>query len=290
MNGIRSLTALLFGFAMVCGAQPSDSAHRASNGPVVIEIPQGSFIAGSNRKEREYAYTLDERAYGHNNTRKWEWYENERELQAVEIKSFKITKNLITNAQYAAFIRATGHRPPGVDRKTWKSYGLIHPYQRSRRHAWRDGVVPKGRENHPVVMVSFQDAMAYAGWLSKQTGHTWRLPRELEWEKAARGVDGSWFPWGNTFEATLANRHDKGPFDTLPVGRFPKGASPYGLLDGAGQVFEWTEAVPGKKRAIVKGGSWDDRGCGICRPAARHTRPMAIKHILIGFRLVLVRD
>ena len=286
ISDIKFLTALVLNLAIVCGAQPAASSHKAAIGPAVIEIPQGGFIAGSNREEREYAYTLDERAYGHNNTRKWEWYENERARQVLETKSYKITKNLITNARYAAFIHATGHRPPDVDRKTWEGYGLIHPFQRSRRHAWKDGRVPKGRENHPVVMVSFQDAMAFAGWLSSQTGHTWRLPSELEWEKAARGIDGKWFPWGNTFEATLANSHDEGPFDTLPIGSFPKGASPYGLLDVAGQVFEWTEPVPDKKRVIVKGGSWDDRGCGICRPAARHTRPMAIKHILIGFRLV----
>ena len=286
ISDIKSLTALVLSLAIVCVAQPADSAHKGATGPALIEIPEGSFIAGSNREEREYAYTLDERAYDHNNTRKWEWYENERNRQVLETKSYKITKNLITNAWYAAFIQATGHRTPNVDRKTWKGYGLIHPYQRSRRHAWKDGYVPQGRENYPVVMVSFQDAMVYAEWLSKQTGHIWRLPRELEWEKAARGVDGRWFPWGNTFEATLANSHDKGPFDTLPIGSFPEGASPYGLFDVAGQVFEWTEAVPNKNRAIVKGGSWDDRGCGICRPAARHTRPMAIKHILIGFRLV----
>ena len=72
------------------------------------------------------------------------------------------------------------------------------------------------------------------------------------------------------------------------MGRFPEGASPYGLLDAAGQVFEWTAtpASGGAKRFVVKGGSWDDSGCGICRPAARHSRPGALKHILIGFRLV----
>jgi formylglycine-generating enzyme required for sulfatase activity len=72
----------------------------------------------------------------------------------------------------------------------------------------------------------------------------------------------------------------------MAVGTFPLGASPFGLLDAAGQVFEWTGTAKGKTRYLVKGGSWDDKGCGICRPAARHSRPAAIKHILIGFRLV----
>jgi formylglycine-generating enzyme required for sulfatase activity len=73
----------------------------------------------------------------------------------------------------------------------------------------------------------------------------------------------------------------------MPVGRFPLGASPFGVLDAAGQVFEWTADAAGERRYVVKGGSWDDKGCGICRPAARHSRPAAIKHILIGFRLVV---
>ena len=83
-----------------------------------------------------------------------------------------------------------------------------------------------------------------------------------------------------------ARGHDAGPFDTLPVGTFPQGASPFGMLDAAGQVFEWTATETDAGRAIVKGGSWDERGCGVCRPAARPSRPTEIKHILNGFRLV----
>ncbi|KAA3629191.1 MAG: hypothetical protein DWQ09_02725 [Proteobacteria bacterium] len=77
-----------------------------------------------------------------------------------------------------------------------------------------------------------------------------------------------------------------GPFDTVPVGRYPRGASPFGLSGVAGQVYEWTAMPAGPGRALVKGGSWDDRGCGVCRPAAGHGRPVALKHVLIGFRLV----
>ena len=72
----------------------------------------------------------------------------------------------------------------------------------------------------------------------------------------------------------------------MPVGSIPTGASPFGLLDAAGQVFEWTDTPAGAGRYLVKGGSWDDRGCGVCRPAARHGRPGGIKHILVGFRLI----
>ena len=256
--------------------------------PEVVPIPAGAFITGSDRAEREAAYRLDERAYGHSRTREWKWYENEAARHSETVPAYAITRSLITNAQYAPFVAMSGHRAPEVDPETWRSYKLIHPYERTRKFAWTGDHPPKGREDHPVVMVSHADARAYAAWLSEASGRSWRLPTELGWEKAARGTDGRRFPWGETWDPARLNSHDQGPFDTLPVGRFPGGASPFGLLDAAGQVFEWT-ATPaggGAGRFIVKGGSWDDSGCGICRPAARHGRPRDIKHILIGFRLV----
>lgn len=254
--------------------------------PETVEIAAGSFVRGSDRAEREAAYRLDERAYGHSITRKNEWYESEFARGEVDNPAFRMTRTPITNRQYAAFVRATGHRSPDVDPATWRAYGLIHPYSRTRRHAWRQAAPPPGRDDHPVVLVSHRDARAYAIWLSRTTGSRWRLPSELEWEKAARGPDGRRFPWGDSFDPKLANSADLGPFDTVPVGSFPGGVSPYGLLDAAGQVFEWTLSGARTGRFIVKGGSWDDKGCGICRPAARHSRPETLKHILIGFRLV----
>ena len=254
--------------------------------PATVRVPAGPFVAGSDRAEREAAYRLDEAAYGHGRTREWRWYESERRRTRIETAAYAITETPITNAQYGAFVAATGHPPPDVDAGTWASYKLIHPYGRTRRFAWTGGRPPKGRADHPVVLVSFDDARAYAAWLTQRTGSRWRLPGEEEWEKAARGADGRRFPWGDAFDAKRLNSHDRGPFDTVPVGRFPGGASPFGLLDAAGQVFEWTATGAGPGRVIVKGGSWDDSGCGVCRPAARHSRPRHLKHILIGFRLV----
>ena len=256
--------------------------------PALVEVPAGPFVAGSDDAEREYGYRLDEAAYGHSRTRERGWYDRERPRGPLSLGRFLITRTLITNAQYAAFVEATGYRAPDVDPEIWKGYRLIHPYARTRRHAWAEGRPPPGRETHPVVLVSHGDAVAYAGWLKSQTGRPWRLPTELEWEKAARGPEGRIFPWGDEFDPARLNSHDSGPFDTLPVGSFPAGASPYGLLDAAGQVFEWTASPGNPGRFLVKGGSWDDSGCGICRPAARHGRPADIKHILIGFRLVVV--
>jgi len=254
--------------------------------PAVVSVPPGPFIAGSDATEREYAYRIDAVAYGRSVTREQGWYEGERTRGFAETGAYAITVTPITNRQYAAFIAATGHSAPDVDRETWKSYGLIHPYARTRRFAWAKGKPPPGREDHPVVLVSQVDASAYAAWLTHVTGQNWRLPGELEWEKAARGTDGRYFPWGNEFDPGRLDSHDAGPFDTVPVGSYPAGASPFGLLDAAGQVFEWTATTDGPGRAIVKGGSWDDKGCGICRLAARHSRPVNLKHILIGFRLV----
>lgn len=261
-------------------------AGGANPVPETVSIPAGPFIQGSDRAEREAAYQLDEKAYGHSATRNNKWYESEFSRQEAELPAFEIMTQLVTNRQYHYFIEATGRPAPDVDPETWRGYGLIHPYERTRRHAWANGEIPDGRDDHPVVMVSHKDAEAYANWLSEQTGLKWRLPTEAEWEKAARGTEGLMFPWGAEYDPELLNSHDSGPFDTVPVGSFPRGASPFGIMDPAGQVFEWTATAANNGRWIVKGGSWDDKGCGVCRPAARHSRPENIKHILVGFRLV----
>ncbi len=254
--------------------------------PDTVIVPAGSFVRGSDRAERQAAYALDERAYGHSATRRGRWYDSEFKRGGITLTGFRITRGVITNRQYAAFVAATGQAAPDVSRKTWKSYRLNHPYSRTGRHAWTGNRPPAGREDHPVVLVSHLDARDYAKWLGGLTKRVWRLPSEAEWEKAIRGVDGRHFPWGDAFDPKRLNSADKGPFDTVPVGAFPGGAGPFGLLDGAGQVFEWTSTLQGAARFIVKGGSWDDKGCGVCRPATRHGRPTEIKHILIGFRLI----
>jgi formylglycine-generating enzyme required for sulfatase activity len=259
---------------------------RAFDAPPTVAVPAGPFIAGSDAAEREMAYRLDEAAYGHGATRTGHWYDGERPRATMETAAFAIPVTPITNADYAAFVRDTGHPAPEVDEATWRGYSLAHPFERTRRHAWAGGSPPAGRARHPMLLVSHADAEAYAAWLGAKTSQRWRLPTELEWEKAARGADGRAFPWGDRFEPARLNSHDAGPFDTLPVGSFPAGASPYGALDMAGQVFEWTATPADGGRFLVKGGSWDDKGCGVCRPAARHARPAALKHILIGFRLV----
>ncbi len=279
MEGTRALWAVLLVLAA-----PAPAADLVS--PETVLVQAGPYLTGSDRAEREAAYRLDETAYGHSVTRRDRWYENEPARQPRTLPAYRVMRAPVINAQYAVFVAETGRRAPDVDAGTWAGYRLVHPYARTRRHAWQGGSPPPGRDRHPVVMVSHDDALAYAAWLGRKTGIAWRLPSEAEWEKAARGADGRMFPWGDRFDPAALNSADAGPFDTVPVDRNVEGASVYGMVDAAGQVFEWTATQGRPGRFVVKGGSWDDKGCGVCRPAARHTRPAAIRHILIGFRLV----
>jgi formylglycine-generating enzyme required for sulfatase activity len=130
----------------------------------------------------------------------------------------------ITNAQYAAYARAKG---------------ITHPVS-----DWETKI------DHPVVNVSWQDAMAYCDWLNElrkdeiPPGLVLRLPTEAEWEKAARGPEGLVYPWGNDFDASKGNVDNAGKNDTTPVGAYsPQGDSPYGVADMAGNVWEWTRSL-----------------------------------------------
>ena len=124
------------------GGAGAEEAGREIPVPTTVAIPAGDFVAGSDRDEREAAYALDEAAYGHSTTRQGQWYEGERKRGRHETGPYRITVTPITNAEYAAFVARTGHRAPDVDPETWAGYGLIHPFQRTRRHAWSEGRPP----------------------------------------------------------------------------------------------------------------------------------------------------
>lgn len=139
----------------------------------------------------------------------------------------------------------------------------------------------------PVVGVSSSDATAYAQWRSQVDGTTVRLPTEEEWEKAARGADGRPFPWGEHFDPALCHMRQSiaGAPRLLPVGSFPEDRSPYGLVDVAGGVREWTTSVFAGERRVVRGGSWASDAQG-CRLASRGGLPEDSKDATVGFRLV----
>lgn len=142
--------------------------------------------------------------------------------RVVHLDAFYLDRMPVTNAQFHKFVSVTGYRPTDPNAHRF----LAH---------WQGGQVPSGLENHPVANVSRWDAAAYSAWAGK------RLPTEAEWEKAARGTDGRRFPWGRA-EPGLSNANfGKKYGGTTPVGQFQDGASPYGILDLAGNTWEWCE-------------------------------------------------
>lgn len=173
------------------------------------------------------------------------WFEDERPAHRVDLPTFFIDRYEVTHFQYRQFIDATGHSPPAP---------------------WENGSFPAGEERLPVVQVSFYDAQAYCHWAGK------RLPTEEEWEKAARGVNGLTYPWGEVFDPKKANVGGNRP-NRLPVGTFAQGASPYGAEDMIGNVWEWTDSLyrpyngnayksPNFERnlRVIRGNSWSSIG------------------------------
>ncbi len=158
------------------------------DGKEYVHIPAGEFTMGS----REDSDTPSRKVY---------------------LDGFYISRNPVTNAEYHAFVEATGHRRP---------------------EHWQGGIYPAWAADNPVVYVSWHDAAAYCRWARG------RLPTEAEWEKAARGTQERRYPWGNTFDPTRCNSRESGIKDSTAVGTYsPSGDSSYGVSDMAGNVWEW---------------------------------------------------
>ncbi len=198
----------------------------------------------------------------------------------VRLKPFYIAATETTNAQYARFLKATGHPKPLY----WEDKNLNAP-------------------NQPVVGVTWDEAVAFCRWLTRVTGVAHRLPTEAQWEAAARGgLTGQPYPWGSEApDAGGGYRANYRPNDfaddgfamSAPVGSFPPNG--YGLVDMAGNVSEWcqdryvplrTEGPfkPGVLR-LLKGGSWASRARDL-RAAARQSAPPHYADGYIGFRVV----
>ena len=266
-----------------------------------VFVPEGDFIAGSDRAERDYGYEISaaavaqtpaETAQAEQRLRDRRWFEFEASRQTQTLPAFCVQANLITQQDYAQFVAATGHRDPGISEAEYQAQGfLVHPYEDVVPYLWTDGSFPEDRANHPVVLISYDDALAYAEWRGQQAGVTYRLPTAAEWEKAARGTDGRYFPWGNDWQPDATHWAQSDPYSTSAIARYPLSRSPYGAEDMAGNVFEFTATLRerrGTAVAVMKGCSWDDLP-GFCRAAYEHTRPLTSRHILFGFRLVLAQ-
>ena len=198
----------------------------------------------------------------------------------VTLPTYYIDKYEITVRQYKHFLDSTGRLPPGDPR-----FPEVYP--------WAQGEEPPGDiMDHPVIYISWFDANDYCAWVGK------RLPSEAEWEKAARGEDDRYWPWGNRLISRKANVREYGARGTLPVGSFSEGLSPYGVYDMAGNVAEWVSdwynAYPGSQlkrmafgtvNKVIRGGSWNLPGDPYSRVTHR-TRSMSPKkqHRSIGFR------
>lgn len=243
-----------------------ESTAQAGALPDMIVIPAGEFLMGSPEDGLSY--------------------DDEHPQRLVYLAPFSIDRHEVTNAQYRHFVDGTGHPPPS--------------HLTPQFNLWNQTAPLPGSEQHPVVNVSWYDAAAYCQWQKK------RLPTEAEWEKAARGTDGRRYPWGmgwdnfssnsasywagHTIEfkdgaawksfwmagdgARMSQEHGlKGEVLTLPIGTFPQGASPYGLLDMTGNAAEWVQdwyepysylnaplsdpqGPNGKLLKVVRGGSW----------------------------------
>jgi formylglycine-generating enzyme required for sulfatase activity len=186
------------------------------------------------------------------------------EEEERQLPEFWIDKTPVTNAEYARFVAATDRVPPD--------------------HWERSKDPPNDIADHPVTYVSWHDARAYAKWAGK------RLPTEEEWEKAARGTDGRGYPWGEWAEGR-SNTVETGIGTTSTVGQFsPKGDSPYGLQDAAGNVWEWTASEYAPEYApagrVLRGGSFGYYRDG-ARCACRGCDDPFDRYGSQGFRLVV---
>jgi formylglycine-generating enzyme required for sulfatase activity len=255
--------------------------------PNFIAIPAVPFRMGT--PERDLSPLA--KAYG--GTR--ESYREESPQYTVTLPAFEIAATPVTNALYARFVAATSAPPPIT---------------------WRGTEPPADLLDHPVVDVSWHDARAFCMWLTdegrttkdERTGESgnlrhsssvFRLPTEAEWEHAARGTDGRTFPWGAEWDDERANTRESGYGTTTPVGALPAGASPYGCLDMAGNVWEWTSTLDalypydpadGREdpaaagRRILRGGCYANPH-GFARCACRFRLPPAMRNEFLGFRL-----
>lgn len=164
--------------------------------------------------------------------------EREQPQHRVAVGAFRIARYPVTVAQYAAFVDAGGYREPSY----WYAAGWdALDGATAPRLGWDDGRF--NGPNQPVVGVSWYEASAFCRWLSAATGQPVRLPNEAAWERAARGDDGRRYPHGDDWTPASGNTAESGLERPCAVGLYPQAASPFGALDMAGNVFEWTSSL-----------------------------------------------
>ncbi|MCB9723545.1 MAG: SUMF1/EgtB/PvdO family nonheme iron enzyme [Spirochaetaceae bacterium] len=230
---------------------------------------------GSTPEEVDRAIALCREGGGAGGACAREVFADER-LRVARLTPFALDRTEVTNADFARFVDETGFRTDAERRGT--SFDVTP----CARCSWRSPRPDRDARAHPrdpVVHVSWSDARAYCRWAGG------RLPSEDEWEYAARGRDRRTFPWGDAWDPSRLRVARDAAIGLEPVGSHPDGATPEGLLDLAGSVWEWTATPSGDgERRIFKGGSWMDRIPAYFRPAAFSDQAPDYSSIDLGFR------
>jgi sulfatase modifying factor 1 len=244
-----------------------------------VTIPAGEFWMGSDKDKDPLAY------------------DDETPQHKVYLPTYRIARYPVTVAQFAQFSKATGYQTV-AEKEGWAYSWSGSSWQQIKGAYWAH---PRGPEsdvqnkaNHPVTCVSWVDVNEFCRWAGV------RLASEAEWEKAARGTDGRIYPWGNELPDKERCNFNMDVGDTTAVGSYAKGKSPYGVLDMAGNVWEWTSSLyknyPYKSddgredpadagRRVVRGGSFVDLQ-NLVRSACRYHNFIDSRSLNVGFRVV----
>jgi formylglycine-generating enzyme required for sulfatase activity len=248
---------------------PGEGTNRrihAKTGIELIRIPAGLFLYGSADSDKMA-------------------FDDEKPQRTVDLPEYWIGRAPVTNDQFARFVRATGHKTTAERQgngwawtgEKWeqvKGVDWLHPGGPTTSSA--------GKGNHPVVQVSWDDAQAFCEWAGLA------LPTEEQWEKAARGTDGRIWPWGNEPPTAGHCNFNWNVGDTTPVGQYsPQGDSPFGCVDMAGNVWEWTTSWydPTQSGRVLRGGSWD-LNLRLARVSFRFNFTPDLANLNFGFRPV----
>ena len=278
-----------------------------------VYVPGGDFPMGSTEAQIDEALALCNQY--NNNSCQRDWFTDELPQHTVSVEAFWLMQTEVTNAQFRAFVEADGYQ----EQSWWTEAGWQWRQANmstTKPRFWDDtSYAAFNGDNQPVIGVNWYEAVAYARWLAAATKLDIRLPTESQWEKAARGPDGLIFPWGNAWDGKRVNYCDKncdqawqdGTVDdgytyTAPVGSYPDGTSPYGALNMAGNVLEWTSSLDkvypyqvadGREaetaadaRRVVRGGSWFGFADNV-RAAYRSRGGPDFRDYYLGFRLVV---
>ena len=268
---------------------------KGQDGAEMVLVPAGAFWMGSQAEDIQMRVDdCKKGAKPENRDKCEEWFGDEGPQRQVFLDSFYIDRYEVTNALFERFVTANSYRTT-AEAEGWGWVFRDGRWEKLKGATWRTpgGPGTTAAPTHPVVQVSWRDADAYCKWANE------RLPTEAEWEKAARGVDGRRYPWGEDWSTSRANG-DMSVKATRPVGSYAAGASPYDIHDMAGNVFEWVadwydpayyQKGPARnplgpstgQQRVLRGGGWHSRPIAL-RAASRGSGVMDFRYNYTGFR------